>query len=363
MEVFWLLFLFLTILEMFFSLKQETPELRTKKSICYGLATALVLALRSPQNGIDLAEYSPLFLTISNHSLADVVFGKWEHFEKGFLIYNKIVSYITRDVQMFLAITSFITIGGITWTIHKYSKNIYLSFIVFICFGVYDFCFSGLRQAMAFSITFVSYMFIIEKKPVHFVLTVLLATTFHKSALIFLPAWFIRNKRLSPQLGTTILLFFFVIVLPLLRPIVSFLADLLFSGKYSRFEDEGGATTMAIVYTIIFLCSFFFKSSSERLNSFRWMILIAVFTQWLGYISTGSMTRIGLYYNIFFCLLVPELAGNLQKKLRPIGNIAVVTLFILFFVLNNTRGFSYMVLPYHFFWEPGYQDFILRINR
>ena len=48
-------------------------------------------------------------------------------------------------------------------------------------------CFSGLRQAIAFSIVFISYDYIREQKLFKFLVTVILAALFHKSAIFLFP--------------------------------------------------------------------------------------------------------------------------------------------------------------------------------
>ena len=57
--------------------------------------------------------------------------------------------------------------------------------------------FSGLRQAIAMGITALSFNFIKEKKPVQFILLVILASLFHKSAIVFLAMYPIYNIKLD----------------------------------------------------------------------------------------------------------------------------------------------------------------------
>ena len=73
----------------------------------------------------------------------------------------------------------------------------FLSLALYICFGFYSFIFSGLRQAIALAITYISYDFIKKRQLWKFTLTILVASTFHKSAIFFLPAYFIAQLKVT----------------------------------------------------------------------------------------------------------------------------------------------------------------------
>ena len=75
---------------------------------------------------------------------------------------------------------------------------------------------NGMRQTLAFSIFVYSLHFIRDKKLLKYAITILIATSFHKSAIIFIPLYFIlnyeifRSKNLQYILLITTILFSYI---------------------------------------------------------------------------------------------------------------------------------------------------------
>lgn len=348
MGVFWCLYTWLFVV----SFVKIQNHGRAAQAILSALGVWLVLALRSPYCGVDLMGtkgegYLGTFGRITLTNWSDLAF---IYFEPGWTVYCKLCSYVSTDPQMFLAITGTITIGLISWMIYKYASNILLAFVVYVSFGLYLFSFSGIRQALALSITFFAAHFIMgQKRLLVFVGLVVLASTIHASAIIFLMAWLVSRVRLTKLRGIFLLVVLFLL-LPVLSSIVQFLAPIIFGRDYLGYENEGGAVTMFLVYTVIFLLSLTINVSNPLL---RWMLLLAVASQSLGTISTGAMTRIGYYFSIFFVLFVPEYLGHFKEKnVRLVLEGLVCILFMIYFYLTSSGGYL-NVVPYHFYWEPG----------
>lgn len=98
-------------------------------------------------------------------------------------------------IGLFRSIVFVLTFSIIGVWIYKHSKNIALSFLCFIAFGILSYDFTILRQALAVSITAWSFDFLINRKPVKFFLIVLLAACFHKTALIMLLIYPLLDKK------------------------------------------------------------------------------------------------------------------------------------------------------------------------
>lgn len=359
MGVFTVLFILLIIIESLTPrLKSGEKSNKKARTIIYSILIWLPLALRSPQCGVDLANYCPGFDEISNLKFSDLFSHQVQNFEIGYVILNKLISLVSLEHQIFMATVAAIVMYLIGDTIYRYSKDIFLSFIIFISFGLYIMCFSGLRQALSFSITFYSYRFLITNQRASFFITVLLATTFHKTALIFMLVWPLRHVILNKMLGCILYLGYCIIVLPALKSIVPVLAIILFGASYADSIDEGGAITMFLVYSVVFLGSYLIKTRySEHLNILRWIILLATLSQSLGVISAGEMTRIGYYFVMFFSLFIPEFINKMKMKGKFEWSRIVSVLFIIFFYLTTSSGYL-NVVPYHFFWEYGYETHI-----
>lgn len=359
MDVIYTLWAYLCMIALFTQSIKSIQKRRKIQTIYAGLGLWIVQALRSQDCGVDLVNdagtgYIWIFENIRYYSFGDFFGGlSIIGFEPGWLIYNKFISLFTTDSQLFLAIVSATIISLVSYTIFKHSQNIILSFFIFACFGLYHFSFSGIRQATAFAITFFAFNFIREKRSYKFILLVLIASTMHKSALVFMIALLLRNVGLKKVRGIA-LAFCSVAIVPFLSTVLPLVKNVFFGAeKYSNYEDEGGSITMYIVFLTLFLIFNLQKKFNDDKDNqlIKWMILIGVMCQSLGFISTGAMTRIAYYFTIFFTLAFPSYIVTISKQsVRITVTVGLVIILMLFYQLTSGSGYL-NVIPYKFFWE------------
>ena len=92
----------------------------------------------------------------------------------------------------------------------KYAKNYYLASILFMAL-VFFFSFTYLRQMFAAAIIGLSIKYIIERKFLRFCVILLVAFSFHNSAIIFFPMYFIANKKYSKSKILIIMFICFIV--------------------------------------------------------------------------------------------------------------------------------------------------------
>ena len=223
-----------------------------------------------------------------------------------------------------------------------------LSIFIYITFQFYIFAFSGLRQSIAYSIVWLSLIFVKQRKFIKFILMVLLASTFHKTAFIFLPIYFIANKKITLKY---ILLFFsaFMGMLVLKVPLVTFITRYL----YSTYEvsNSAGGYTLLILLLAIFI--FFILIRNKKIENFRdndiWfnMLIIAILIQTLAS-TQGNIARLTMYYSFSIVFLIPNVLSTLEDKKQKILMEAIVyiCLFVFYFItIQNETSY----IPYKLF--------------
>lgn len=348
MIIFFLLFVYLILIRTCFN-----PHKRLKLIVFSAIPIWLVQALRSSTCGTDLdrgeGTYKWIFENLSSHSILSI-FSYHTNMEKGYLIFNKIVYFFVDSFQVYIALVSAIIIFFLSYIIYKYSKDIVLSYIIYVSFGLYIFSFSGLRQALAIGLIYISFHFLFTEKTKKFLLVTLLASFFHFSAILFLFLYPLKKLRIS-QLFGFLLALFSLLLIPFLKIILSYLISLTRYSHYTETFTETPAISMYFFYLILFLFSFLIKVNTKLVNLYRLILIIGVYFQSLGVLSTGALTRIAYYYLAFSCLLIPEITSRIyDKNIRKI----IVSIFILFsiffFWYTNKNGYL-NVIPYHFFWE------------
>ena len=101
----------------------------------------------------------------------------------------------SNDPQLLIFTTALITNVLIVITLYKYSRMIELSLFVFIASGMYTVSMNGIRQSLAAAIIFAATKYILDGNFKKFLLVILLASTIHQTALIFIPIYFIVRRK------------------------------------------------------------------------------------------------------------------------------------------------------------------------
>lgn len=329
----------------------QSAKSKNKFFIIISIATIILFqSVRKWTVGTDIVTYLDFFDKLKNESIANfsVLFGS---IEIGFLYYNKLIAMFTSDNQMFLFVVSATIFIPIGYVIYKNSLNFYLSLIALISFGIYNFTFSGIRQSIALAITFLSYEFIKKRQWLRFLLLVILASTFHKSALVFLPAYLlytikIKKKHFALIMGLVVFIFIFK----------SFLLRFLLSSAFEKYDNsellvETGAYTMFFIMLLIYSISIFVQGKTKNplvMNAYSNFMLIAVMIQIAASESQIAM-RAGYYYFIFITLLFPEIMTSVkEKKVRNGFVFITITICLVFYYLTTINS---RLNPYLFYWE------------
>jgi hypothetical protein len=328
------------------------PEKSNGKSFVIFSFTLIIIfqSIRKWTVGIDIVTYLSFFEQLGSGSVKN--FSElYSGVETGFLYYNKLIATFTSDHQIFLGIVSASIFIPIAYVIYKNSSNSYLSIIYLITLGIYNFTFSGIRQSLAIGITFLSYEFIKSKQWVRFLLIILLASTFHKSAFVFLPAYLLYNIKIEKK--------HFILVLGIISVIFifkSFLLKFLISSTFEKYSssissESTGAYTMFLVMLTIYTASILVQGKTKdplSLNAFSNFMLVAVVIQISASESQVSM-RAGYYYYLFTILLLPEIitAFDGKKVQNTISAISVILCLTFYYIITNATALN----PFTFYWE------------
>ena len=149
------------------------------------LTLTILLGLRHPSMGVDLGYQSEIgylasHKVISNMSWKTVLeLRSFLNYEKGYVVFCKLIGCISDDAQLFLFVCSAASFFSIFHIIEKYSPNPTLSVYIYMGVPVFLAHFSALRQILAISLCVYSIKFIENKKPIKFIVTVLIASLFH----------------------------------------------------------------------------------------------------------------------------------------------------------------------------------------
>lgn len=292
-----------------------TYNLKNKKKsqLLFCVITCLIVSLfqgfRSFSVGTDLTSYIPSYEIIGEqiHNIENLNF---LNYEPGYVIYNKLLYLLGFDKRGFLIITAMIIQIPIFYTIYKYSKNPFFSILIYFAFANFIITFSGLRQSIAMALCFFAYSFIKEKKIIHFMLNILVAATFHTSALfcmILYPLYYVKLDRKK----IFWMLCFLVVVFILKNKIIQ-LANTMYYGDTKEIISTN-AYTMFIMYTVLLLISYSINCLDSKYMGLRNFLFLLCLIYAMAPVS-NIFTRLGYPISLYLTLFIPKIIENIEVK-------------------------------------------------
>lgn len=330
----------------------ETKKSNRVVCIVGFLLISLMLALRHPSMGHDLrylesTGYLGSFDRIATISWKNIFDYSIQNYEKGYIIFNKLISSIYNDRQFFLGACAVLSTLPVAACIYKKGIAPLQSFVIYFGLPAFLMSYSGLRQALAIGLCFYSISYIQDKKLIKFVLLVLLAGSMHKSAFIFLVAYPIYYLKMS-QSARIASIFTIPLVYIFRYPLFNVLSKLF---KDDAIPDNNNATTLFLVFTLIYIFCILYTNYSKEQNGLMNLFLLACFCQAFGGVYNIAM-RVGYYFMTALVLLLPLIIKNMNIKLdkEVFAKIVFIcfAVFGLYSIYTSTWAKAY---PYIFFWE------------
>lgn len=259
-------------------------------------------------------------------------------FETGYFWLTKSAAWMSLNETEFLFLIAVLTYIPVFIFILKYSENPLISVLTYFTFSFFEYSFGIFRQMIALSIVLVGTKYIIDRKLIKYIVTIVLAMTFHTTSIIMLPFYWIYRLDFEKKLN-----FIFIVEIICLfcaRPLI-ILSTIIFP-KYvnyinGHYDIQGGSYLMLILFNIILIvsCSIAQKEENKDNVILRMSInatVIAVLLQILGY-SMQIFGRIVSYYSIYLLLLIPILMNRcLKKNIIFIYFLMIIILIVLFYL-------------------------------
>ena len=341
----------------------QSKKIRIKSTYSFICALLLIIiaGLRSVNVGADTIMYRTLFDYASQATSFKAGYNSWK--SGGVEIGYYALEYFFAkhlNFQLFLFFAAFISIAPVMAVIYKYSVNYLYSIFLYIAFGYFSFAMNGLRQSIAIGICMIAYFFYRDKKLGFFLSTVFVAMLFHKSAILFLPVYFLgiipRNK---------IVLIVFVILLGLFFVFRTKLFVIL--NRFSRQQfgastNQGGFRMFLVMFSTAMIGWWVYRRFVKKKSIYdkkgnigkqNWHLLLTISVavlMWPIASVNAELNRMYYYYHIFIILFVPSATKALKSDERFIVNWAycALSLFYLYaYIINGTLKYA----PYIFYWQ------------
>ena len=295
---------------------------------------------------LGMNDTSEVYLPMYNN-LAELTFSEaykyliGRDYEIGFYLLTKIFIMIIDNFRLYLIILSLPINILVTRLIYKKSKIPFLSFLIYFSLNYFAISFTGLRHCVALSILLIAYEFIEKKNVKVFVLMVLFASLFHKTALIFLIAYPLANLKINHK---NFLIIFSSLGFSIIfgKKFLDSIINLLGITRYQMYLDASGDTLtfffinlLLIIFVIYILPKVEKDNMKQMINMYTIGISIASATVFI-----AEAFRMSTYYTIYSMILIPNAIASIKnKKIIPvllyIFSVLLIIYFFLFSMKNN----------------------------
>lgn len=316
--------------------------------------------LRNVAVGEDTYGYSFTFVEAKESSWESVFKAFFDYYhlgigkDPGYNIFQKIIQLISNDFQVYLFIIALIFFSALGYFLYKNTTRLIDLIIAFVIYSVLFYSFysiTGIRQTLATSFTLYSYEFVKKRKIIPFLILVLVASTIHKTAVIFIPFYFIAHIK-KPKYFYNIILVLFPVFMVFKNDLANLLKVI---GGYKEYNEYEGAGTFT--FTVIFLLISIVALVRSKIilkqnhiaqhfyNAFAFTLLFLP----LSWVNPSAL-RIVMYFSIFMLLFIPEIIYSfsaISKKIKTDLTVITIILLIVLFMKSNISN----EIRYGFFWE------------
>ena len=311
----------------------------------------LLVGLRSPRVGVDSHTYYNHFYVYGNYGC--------HYVEQGFDLVTRLIFHLGFDYSAFYLVCILLPAIPIFFALEK-CEYYFVSALLFYVLS-FTMCVNGIRQVVVCGIFLFAYRYITSKSLVKYFALILIGWTFHASALILLPLYFVLRYSPSHKVYLDIYAFSFIFMVVPFDSIIAHVMPYLNFGSrnYAELHSDVGtqaASLLGFSYATVIRGLLFFlmlKTESFKKNTvLSNLVFLSVIVPNFGF-SVPLMSRISMYFSWFGYLLLPVLVvdycNGLKNKFVQLSLVFVGLYFVGF--CNSCFSKANRVYPYTFYWE------------
>lgn len=329
----------------------------------YAFSACILVFLLGFRNysGIDDPQYRYMFEV--SKSIGPInYFMSINKIEPGYLVINYFVGLFTNNYFFVQFISSLIPLVIFYYAFYNLKDSCNIAICVFLLSTIllFQILASALvRIFIASSIVFYSFKYIMNKNSLKYIISILIASLFHYSALIMLIFVYLAFPKEKQKIN----LVFYCLIVIVLSFIVFKYAGFFFSSfisdRYLAYSTGLSSISIGSFDTLpIILCLFVMEKYIKKgyTSTYKSMLLIYFFSLIYSLLSSvGGLGRIVYYTNTAMFILFPVLVSNIKKDnllLKCIISGCVISygfLFIYMTKFNNIHS-AMQLFPYCNIW-------------
>lgn len=357
MIIYIILFLIPAILYFYY---KDNKQASYKPFLFFFISLAVFVGLGDMLGGYDRYIYGDLFdnladqLKIGTPITSSSIYQAYNT-EFGYIGLNWAIAHITSNRYIFIFLYTICMYAIILHSFRRYAKNYPLASILFMAL-VFYFSFTYLRQMFAAAIIGLSIRYIIERKFLKYCAIIIAAFSFHNSAIIFFPMYFIANKKYSKARILLLMSACFIIgVTGLTSNLYNLFDDISTRAAHADYAVQGDARIAYILEAGFFLF-FLIKSYRNLPNTKQSIVLYNIALTFcavlLLFIRSDNGGRLSWYFIYGLIFSLTQLSMTKYGKRHRFDLYIMAVSLVLF--LRITIEWSFNMCPYKTFLTPGH---------
>ncbi|MEI4828904.1 EpsG family protein [Bacillus sp. FJAT-53711] len=273
----------------------------------------------------------------------------WNHIKSekdiGFGIFQMFLKKFSDDPQIMVFTTALITNVLVILVLYKYSRLFELSMYVYITGGWYLVSMNGIRQSLAAAIIFTATKFLIEGNWKKYILIVLIASTFHQSALILIPIYFlVRFKAWSKT--TFILIFCSILLVIVFNQFTSVLFAAIENTQYGQYKDfvaQGANVFRVAVYAVPLVIAYLGREKLREIYpDCDYIVNMSIINVVFMIVSTQNwiFARFSIYFGLYQIILISWIVKVFNEKDQKLVYYAILVFYFIYYYYENVRSLN-----------------------
>lgn len=263
--------------------------------------------------GYDYYTMIDIFRTVQNtQSLGEILALQWE---PGYLILTKLMSFFIHDSITMYGVYQVAILLPIAWFIYRHCENAWLATWLYVTLTFYYTTLNFTRQSIACSLVVLAYGALKNRKPIPYFILILLAGSFHKTALIMIPLYFLANIRPNKKWNAAYAVF---VALGFL--FIQYIWDFVTQYVYEYYRDSIWAAGfppqfLFVPFVVFGACvAMWFAGWPQRYKEARILLNLMMYsaTVWLFITRMFILERLSMYVYIFVMLALPQAISCLK---------------------------------------------------
>lgn len=342
---------------LYYFVGRNNPQAAASPRVCGALflIIALFVGMGDMQGGYDRYLYGQYFDGLAD----DIRHGWiWETYgsEYGYTFFNWLIAHFTQNRYIYILVATLTMYFLYFRAFKKYLDDYPLAMIVFMGL-LYYFTMTYMRQTLAVGFAWQACRYAYERRPVPFFLWLLVAFSFHNSAVIFAIMYFVPVKKFSSRTVLWLMVIMFIIgFTPIASWAMSTFGDVTETSlRTDAYADDATGYNFGYLLVAVFFAWLMTKYSylikNTRKDIFFYNMGLMYCAVLLSLIRSGNTGRLGWYYmfGLIYTLSVIARRSSVRNHMRTF---VVLLSFVMFFRITYQWNFN--LSPYKTFLTDGY---------